>query len=114
MLLGILKAGLRSSTEEDRGGLKVPRGRSFGCPARISRPLLMMGVVLAASLLLELGQFGCFGDTDFVPLWRSEAWLSLGDLRRQLVNISLPVSSAVSFFTSYLCEGKQICCCQSH
>jgi len=67
--------------EEDRGGLKVPRGRSLGWPARISRPLLMMGVVLAASLLLELGQLGCFGETDLVPLWRSEmSWLSLGDL----------------------------------
>ena len=31
----------------------------------------MMGVVLAASLLLELGQLGCFGETDFVPLWTS-------------------------------------------
>ena len=99
MLLGILKAGLRSSTEEDRGGLKVPRGRSLGWPARISRPLLMMGVVLAASLLLELGQFGCFGDTDFVPLWRSEAWLSLGDLRGQLVN---NVSVCLSMFSLYL------------
>ena len=80
MVLGILKAGLRSITEEGRGGLKVPRGRSLGWPARISRPLLMMGVVLAASLLLEL--LGCFGDTDLVPLWRSPAtWLSLGDLK---------------------------------
>ena len=92
-----LKAGLRSMTEEGRGGLKVPSGRSLGCPARISSPLLIMGVVLAASLL-ELQNVGvkrterneagtyldvvwcCFGDTDFVPLLISVSWLSLGDL----------------------------------
>ena len=114
MVLGILKAGLRSSTEEASGGLKVPRGRSLGWPARISRPLLMMGVVLAASLLLELGQFACFGDTDFVPLWRSGSWLSLGDLRGEKLELFLCSACDVFLFTSYQCEGKQICCCHSH
>ena len=95
MELGRRKAGLRSRREAGPGR-KVPRGRSLGWPARISSPLLMMGVVLAASELREnmrgccdqrshsylaLLLADCFGEADLVPfLVTSEAAMSLGDL----------------------------------